>query len=186
MFCPKCGEKLADDAKFCGKCGESLTGENKKIEQQEDKEPVMQVKSTYKLLYSSFGYIVGFLIFLLCCFPAFFVDGGGFVFVILLIYAVIAAISILITKKQYANYNYTFYKTKVVYKDSFLNVSEKEVKYKYIREVTFNQTFIQRFFNIGTIILYTNAESGFNNGVLIRSVENVKDVYDKVKEVINV
>ena len=104
----------------------------------------------------------------------------------LAVMAVIYGISYIFSKKQYDNYTYDFYKTKVNYKDSFLNVSEKEVKYKYIREVTMRQTFIQRFFNIGNIILFTNAETGMGNGICIVNVANIQDVYKKVKEVIDV
>ena len=89
-------------------------------------------------------------------------------------------------KKQYENYNYDFYRTKVIYRDSFLNVSEKEVKYKYIREVTMRQTFVQRFFNIGNIILFTNAETGYGNGIYVHNVENVSDIYKKIKTIIDV
>ena len=67
-----------------------------------------------------------------------------------------------------------------------LNLSEKEVKYKYIREVTMRQSFFQRFFNIGNIILFTNAETGYGNGINIVSVENVQDVYRNIKSIIDV
>ncbi len=72
-----------------------------------------------------------------------------------------------------------------LYRDSFLNVSEKEVKYKYIREVTMRQTIIQRIFNIGNIVLFTNAETGVGNGICIVNVQNVQEVYKKIKDVID-
>lgn len=95
-------------------------------------------------------------------------------------------IQVAINKKQYKNYTYDFYKTKVIYKDSFLNVSEKEVKYKYIREITMRQTFIQRYFNLGNIVLFTNAETGFGNGIFIKNIENVQEIYKQIKEITNV
>ena len=45
---------------------------------------------------------------------------------------------------------------------------------------------IQRYFNIGNIVLFSNAESGFVNGVFMVHIEDVDDVYRKVKEIINV
>jgi len=80
---------------------------------------------------------------------------------------------------------YDFYKTKVIFQDSFLNKSEKEVKYKYIREVGMRQSFFQRFFGLGNIILYTNAETGYANGIMINNVENAEQVYKNIKELIN-
>lgn len=82
--------------------------------------------------------------------------------------------------------NYTFYNDRVVFRDSFLNVSEKELKYKNIREIAKRQTFIQRYFNIGNIVLFSNAETGFTSGVFMINIENVDDVYRKVKEITNV
>ena len=73
-----------------------------------------------------------------------------------------------------------------IYKDSFINLAEKEVKYKNIREITMRQTFFQRLFNLGTIILFTNAETGFGNGIFINNVENVKDVYNQIKTVVDI
>ena len=62
----------------------------------------------------------------------------------------------------------------------------RELKYRNIREITKRQTFIQRYFNIGNIVLFSNAESGFVNGVFMVHIEDVDDVYRKVKEIINV
>ncbi len=191
MFCEKCGTKLPDDAAFCTNCGASISGEVKKSEEKiSDKEVQLQIKPTYKTGYMILPYIAMMLIFVVCMgLPMFAVSAGagmvmsiGIIAVILVIFG----ISYLFTKKQYNSYQYDFYKTKVIYKDSFLNVSEKEVKYKYIREVTMRQTIFQRMFNIGTIILFTNAETGVGNGISIINVENVQEEYKKIKEVIDV
>ena len=156
----------------------------------DDKEVILNVKPTYKIGYMILPYLSTFLFILIFMgIPMFLGDAGVGLVVsagILIVMAIIYGISYLFNKKQYDNYTYDFYKTKVNYKDSFLNVSEKEVKYKYIREVTMRQTFIQRFFNIGNIILFTNAETGLGNGICIVNVENVQEVYKKVKDVIDV
>ena len=193
MFCEKCGTKLEDTAQFCTNCGESISGTPKKegtADKVVDKDVQLHVKPTF-----SFGYMVlpSLLIFgviiLFISFISFMASptvGLGIFVISFGLLAVILGITTLINKKQYDNYSYDFYKTKVVYKDSFLNVSEKEVKYKYIREVTMRQTFIQRFFNLGNIILFTNAETGFGNGINIVNVKDVQDVYKSIKSVIDV
>lgn len=48
------------------------------------------------------------------------------------------------------------------------------------------QTIFQRMFNIGTIILFTNAETGVGNGISIVNVENVQEVYKNIKQTIDV
>jgi len=192
MFCQKCGSKLDEGSRFCEKCGAKLDAkENVKID---DNDVVLNVKSTFKTLYASIGLILFLVIMLVICLLAIVgtnsINGieiamgvmGG----VTLFTAIPWIIIMFINKLQYNKYHYDFYKTKIIYRDSFLNITEKEVKYKFVREIVYTQTFVQRFFNIGNIMIYTNAESGFANGILIRSVENVKDVYDKVKKVIDV
>ncbi len=191
MFCEKCGTKLADDASFCANCGTKIgEGVSNTKEKIDDKEVILNVKPTYKVGYMVLPYLSTYLFLVLFIgLPMFFGYATAGIVVslgMLAVMAVIYGISYIFSKKQYDNYTYDFYKTKVNYKDSFLNVSEKEVKYKYIREVTMRQTFIQRFFNIGNIILFTNAETGMGNGICIVNVANVQDVYKKVKEVIDV
>ena len=49
-----------------------------------------------------------------------------------------------------------------------------------------NQTLVQRWFNLGGIILYTNAETGIANGITISNVENVREVYKQIKEIVQI
>ena len=48
-----------------------------------------------------------------------------------------------------------------------------------------SETLIQRLFKLGTIRMFTNAESGFSNGIFIMNVANSKEVYEKIKEIVN-
>lgn len=191
MFCEKCGVKLPDSAEFCTNCGTNIARGTQKTtgEKISDTQIQLRVQPTFK-----FGYIVLPSLLVYSIFILIFSSIMGIIsasigfkvfFVCIFIMAIIIGIKTAINKKQYECYCYDFYKTKVIYKDSFLNLSEKEVKYKYIREVTMRQTFIQRFFNIGNIVLFTNAETGFANGILIMNVENVQDVYRDIKNVID-
>ena len=190
MFCEKCGTQLPDNAVFCTNCGANITNGIKTNEKKSDTEMLLRVQPTFKFGYMVLPSLIVFIIIIL-------IFGGMFmlvspiagVVVTLIGFAILAigmGIKVVINKKQYDNYTYDFYRTKVIYKDSFLNLSEKEVKYKYIREVTMRQTFIQRYFNIGNIVLFTNAETGFGNGIFIMNVEDVNDVYKEIKSIIDV
>ena len=192
MFCEKCGTQIPDTARFCTNCGASIGGEVKKatVERIPDTEIQLRIQPTFK-----FGYMIlpsliiyGIIILILSFMMAAISIGIAFgVFIIGFgILSVVLGTIAIFNKKQYDSYCFDFYKTKVIYRDSFLNLSEKEVKYKYIREVTMRQSFFQRFFNIGNIILFTNAETGYGNGINIVSVENVQDVYKNIKSIIDV
>ncbi len=196
MFCEKCGTQIPEDAAFCPNCGASTSGEiNPEItkkEKIEDNEIQLKVKPTFKWGVALYPFFITLIIILIVMLPIAFVSftTGIGVLVAMLVFAVfmglIYLIQALINKKQIENYTYDFYKTKVIYKDSFINLAEKEVKYKNIREITMRQTFFQRLFNLGTIILFTNAETGFGNGIFINNVENVKDVYNQIKTVVEI
>lgn len=192
MFCERCGTQLPDTAEFCTNCGTSIArgGRRPTAEKIPDTEIQLRVKPSFK-----FGYMVlpsliiyGIMILIFSLMMGAISAGVGLVVFLVgfVILALILGIKTALNKKQYDSFCYDFYKTKVIYRDSFLNLSEKEVKYKYIREVTMRQTFIQRYFNIGNIILFTNAETGYGNGIYIMNVEDVQDVYRDIKSVIDV
>lgn len=194
MFCQKCGTKLEEDAVFCTNCGQKV-GDDVKVETaaekevvKEDNQVLLEVKPTFKfsyevlplmLIYLFLSALVGVMIMGLSVKYGIITFLGCFGLSLIML-----IIQTIFTKKQYNYKDYDFYKTKIIYKDSFLNLSEKEVKYKYIREVTMSQSLYQRLFNLGNVVLYTNAETGMGNGICISNVENVHEVYKKVKEII--
>ena len=194
MFCEKCGTKLPDEAEFCTNCGTRIS-DSKETPKEEPKKVVdneiqLQVKPTYKFGYMALPSLLIY-IFLIAMVLLIFVNVDFFVGIAItamftIILGSIWGIQVAINRKQYKSYTYDFYKTKVIYKDSFLNVSEKEVKYKYIREITMRQTFIQRYFDLGNVILYTNAETGLGNGIFIKNISNVQEIYKQIKEITNV
>lgn len=190
MFCEKCGKQLSDTASFCDNCGASVNTTKNTAKNIQDTDILLRVKPNFKFSYMILpSYICwGVIILILGLMLGIGSMEAGLSIIILgfIILSLILGIKAIIKKKQYNNYYYDFYKTKVIFRDSFLNLSEKEVKYKYIREITMNQTFIQRFFNLGNIILFTNAETGFGNGIFIINVENSQEVYKKIKTLIEV
>ena len=190
MFCEKCGAEIENGSNFCTKCGNKIGGG--KIEPKvvvNDNEIKFTVKPTFKFGYMMIPTILIWLFFMMMiALPitigepevgAFFWGIG--LFVLLIIVVIIATV----TKAQYKHLTYDFYGSKVIFVDSFFNLSQKEVKYKYIREVTMKESFVQRWFNLGSIVLYTNAETGIGNGISIVNVENAKEVYGKIREIIN-
>lgn len=201
MYCKNCGNELNSNALFCPNCGLNIKqGTLEKEEKIQDNTIKFQLKPRFSMSYkflSSLGRaLLGLLI--ICYFinlPMLWTLAPGTFFITLLIIALYIIIKMIVDKKQYENLEFNFYCTKVEYKDGFLNKEEKEVKYKYIREVVMRQNILERICNLGTIMLYTNASSGMagsgshsnitkKNGIYIHCVKNVQEQYKKIKDII--
>lgn len=208
MFCEKCGNKLPDIADFCSNCGNKLnTNTNNNV----DRNTVMfEVKPSFKFSYVVLPKLLKDLIYLIpmIAIAIYFISTMNrmttsqgntssismitYVPVLLIIIGIpllkviITLVKSVFDKRQYENYVYTFYSDRVIFRDSFLNISEKELKYKNIREITKRQSFIQKCFNIGNIVLFSNAETGLAGGVFMINIEDVDNVYKQIKEIINV
>ena len=183
MFCKKCGAEINDDAAFCPKCGASVNEEaTSKTQVIEDGEVKYQVKPKFILGYkilTNFGRGLLYLFIFTIYFFAEIEDArdagsymGTFIGIFIGIMIVYVLIKLIFENIQYKHYEYNFYNTKIEYIDGFLNKEEKELKYKYIREVTMSQNIIERLFGIGKIKVFTNASSGMNNRAYGNSMRN--------------
>ena len=192
MYCEKCGTKLHPNAEFCSNCGTKVITEKStsSFEKNKDTETQLRIQPTFK-----FNYLIlpSLIIYgtIIIIYSIFIMTLNILIGIITLIISyiflgIILAIKTAIIKQQYNSFYFDFYKTKIIYKDSFININEKEIKYKNIKEISMHQSFIQRFFNIGNIILYTNAETLYGNGIKIINVDNIKNIYKTIKKIMNI
>ena len=207
MFCGNCGKEVSDGAAFCPSCGNTIGGGVAVAATREpinDNEVKYQLKPDFNIPYklvSHFGkgfltvilisYCIGLnIIGLWLALPISFL-------ITLVIIAVCIGIELIFEKLQYRKLEYNFYARKVEYVDGFLNKEQKELKYKFIREVTMRQSIIERMFNLGTIRVFTNASSGgygygsrhgnMNgvNGIQIHCVKDVREQYQIIKKILD-
>lgn len=185
MFCSKCGSQNSNDAMFCEKCGNSLGGKQEYVV-MEDNQILLKLKPTYKFVYNSLPSILKLLVVLIPVTIGLCLGIGALGFLLGVLAIVLLSVGIVwFDMKTFDTMTYDFYRTKLVYRDSFLNIAEKEVKYKYIRETIVAQGIFERMFGIGKIALFTNAETGMSSGILLRNIENVQEYYQNIKKIIN-
>lgn len=198
MFCRNCGTEMSDTARFCPKCGTERMGvQTNEKNIAEDNSVKFSLKPEFNMLYQTLTTIWrGLLLLLLIgyCITGFalFMYFPIMPIIFLVIYVVV---KLIFGKMQYDNLEYNFYATKVEYIDGFLNKEQKELKYKYIREVTMSQSIFERICHIGTIKVFTNASSGYasgshnsmkgRNGLYIHCVKNVEEQYKLIKQIID-
>ncbi|MBR5227182.1 MAG: PH domain-containing protein [Clostridia bacterium] len=199
MYCVNCGQDVDEKEKFCSNCGTSL--KDGKVE----KDILLEITPSYKFFYIALPGIFKAIIRGIPFLIAWYLLGivlkdndlikqiGENIFIIVknvllllpVILVIIELIKSFIHRKQYKHYKYTFYKDKVIFMDTFLNISQRELCYEHIKEINQKQSLIQRLFNIGIISMYSNAETGAYGGIIMRDIENVKEVYEKINNIIN-
>ena len=204
MFCEKCGCQLPDTAEFCWRCGMPFShSENKTIDSEE---VLMKIKPTYKLSYSV---IPALLLEILICSPCFilliaavinkiqktnmhnidFNDIYAPIAVIFMIFIPMIAIIVskaIFEKKQFERAFFLFYHNKLVYNAGCENGTEQELEYKEITQISKAQTFIQKYYGLGTIYLYTDEGRKKSGVIILKSIKNVDIIYNKIKEIIKV
>lgn len=200
MFCKKCGYQMDEGEKFCPQCGTSIIMNNQ--EQKNDNIIKFKLKPEFNIGYkflSSLWQVIVFLFLINIFVIRLYVLWAIFpitIVITLIVVLLYITIKMLFESKQYDNLEYNFYNTKVEYIDGFLNKEEKELRYKYIREVTMTQNIFERMFGLGTIRIFTNASSGgyggknhnsmkMKNGIFIHCVEDVRNQYNYIKEIID-
>ena len=210
MYCKNCGQELNNKASFCKGCGSKagnsiVDTQNKAIKPVEDNQIKFELKPTfkwgYKILTEGLGMIAVILFFTFYIFAGSDIkDAWNFIkstpimmAVILLLFITVPMVKIIFTSMQYKKLCYNFYATKVEYIDGFLNRSQKELKYKYVREIVMKEGIIERIFGLGTIQVFTNASTGkyssetngMENGILIHCLTDVKSKYAEIKKIVD-
>lgn len=211
MFCVNCGSRLEESDIFCSGCGAKILEGQPNVESSNlsSNEVIFEVKPTFRFLYIALPRIIRELAYLIpmiitvvimvtslnktfsnmsdtSIFKDIFTPMVVIIIAIPVIRILYVIIRLIIEKKQYDKITYTFYTNKVVFRDDFLNIAEKELKYTHIKEIVKKQTLIQRWLNIGNIVMYSNAESGYASGIALVNVENIDEVYRKIKEITHI
>lgn len=103
--------------------------------------------------------------------------------VLFVIFFIKLAIHIAFQVLQYKNLSFSFFDDYMVYEDSFLNQHTKTIQYSNIKEVEIRRTVTDRVLGYGIIVIYTNAENS-NNGLVIYSIKNPQECYDKIQNIL--
>lgn len=151
----------------------------------EEKKVLLKIKSKFKVIYEILHRVsILLLLLILLLIPSIIYKTFIVYLIAVVIIAVAISVVLLFERQRYKSYEYEFYEDKLIFNSNFINVENKYVKYENVKEIKYVQSLLQTFFNLGDIIINTNAENGINNGIVIHSVENVKNVCDKLNSII--
>lgn len=95
------------------------------------------------------------------------------------------AVSFFIGKRIAVGTKCNFYEDKLVYSFDFLFIHRKKViNYKDVKDIVYNQRFLQKKFGLGDISIITDQKGPFIKGIDICDVANVSDVFKKLTETV--
>ncbi len=101
------------------------------------------------------------------------------VFTVIIAYA----ISFFIGKRIAVGTKCNFYENNLVYTFDFLFIHRKRVvNYKDVKDIIYNQKFLQKKFGLGDISIITEKKGPFIRGIDICDVANVSEVFKKLTE----
>lgn len=151
----------------------------------EEKNELLEIKSKFRILYEILhrGSVL-LLLFILMLIPSIIYKTLIVYLITIVIFAIVMTVILLFERQRYKSFEYKFYEDKLIFNSNFINVENKYIKYENIKEIKYVQSFLQIFFNLGDIIINTNAENGIDNGIVIHSVEDVKNVCDKLNSIV--
>ena len=105
-----------------------------------------------------------------------------------------------VKKLNYARTEYKFSQDRLEFEEGFFNVTEKEIKFREVKEVTLRKNIFQRMYDLGTIYLATDATGssartnvftalGFGNisasGVGVCDIPNPDETFEKVRRIVD-
>lgn len=109
---------------------------------------------------------------------------NGIATVIIFILAIKLTGHLIVQMLQYNSISYNFYDDYMEYQDTFLNQHKKTLRYDNIKEVEIRRTVWDRMNGYGMIIIYSNAEKLSDKGLILYSVKNPDEIYDRIDKVI--
>ena len=214
MYCPECGSNIGDEAKFCLQCGTHQSSEHMRTATAvKEPEPTYQVDNSTPLLvlrpvfipWLTIAGIIPLQIFMTVWGGGFF---GGFsmfavkalglnlpswftfVFFGALFFFGLPFLTYFAAKRTTKETEYRFYPDRLEYAEGFWTAEQKSIKYCDIKEVHLRQGIFQRKHSLGTLYLSTASASAMCSsnrafsGIRLHNIPNVKEVYQKAKELI--
>lgn len=181
MRCKKCGTPIANGT-LCEECYKNVM-ENKQINQ--DKNLLLKITRKFLPLYAIIQNFEWVFLCLVMCIMSVMVKNLPYFICSILFFGVIIGIDLFIKKKRALGTKINFYETKIVYCFDFLFIHKrKTLKYEEIKDIGYNQTWLQKKFNLGALIVFSKKSGFVFNGIRINDIANIKDTFKKIAQTI--
>ena len=157
-------------------------------------EPFLKLKPKFNLLYMLLSKHIGTIIVLIF-FGTLIVPNGGatYFFIIIIIYVLYVAISLLIISYKIERTAYLFFEKKLVILKKYGNRREEQILYKDIEDMylsnpkyfkSYFQTYLQKYFHMGDILIKVKNKNFFTNQVKLSSLVDIEKVIEDLVHII--
>lgn len=155
------------------------------MEELKKQQPEIKIKPKYQLVYEILNqHGLTIVLLILFIYVAYMLDLFVYYIFFLCLYLLYVVIRAIIRKKKYEKTSFDFYTDKVIYQNSLRDAKEQTLNYSKIKEIRYRQLVLQRFFNIGDILIKQEKEKWFGHKIYIFGVKDVINQYRKIDKLI--
>lgn len=148
-----------------------------------EEEVIMEIKPKYKIGYNIVTHFIDFAIIIaIIVILGVKVNIWASLIIVLLVFILGWTIYFIANNAKYKKFYYKFYKNKLVYHNSMWRKNPREVSYEDLKEIRYNQSFIQNKFNTGEIYIHM----GIYRMITLSYIENVEKQYDDLCKLFNI
>lgn len=181
MRCKKCGISIANGT-LCEDCYKDVM-KNQKTNQ--DKNLLLKLTRKFLPIYAAIQNLEWIFLGLVIAIMSLMVKNLGYFVCSIILFGIIVGVSLFIKKRIALGTKLYFYETKVVYSFDFLFIHKrKTLKYEEIKDIGYNQSFLQKKFNLGILFIFSKNSGFVFNGIRMNDVGNIKDTFMKISEVV--
>lgn len=181
MKCRNCGIMIPNGT-LCDKCyEESKNSENR----NQDKNLLLKLSRKFLPVYAIIQSLEWIFLGLVVCIMSIMIKNLLFLICSIIVFGLLVGINLFIKKRIAVGTKLYFYETKVVYCFDFLFIHKRnELKYEQIKDIGYNQTKLQKKFNLGVLIVFSKKSGFIFRGIRINDIANIEDTFKKIAQLV--
>lgn len=181
MKCRSCGIAIPNGT-LCDECYNDVM-KNQKTNQ--DKKLLLKLTRKFLPIYAAIQNLEWIFLGLVMCIMSLMIKNLAYLVCSIIFFGILVGINLFIKKRIALGTKMYFYETKIVYCFDFLFIHKrKTLKYEEIKDIGYNQTWLQKKFNLGALIIFSKKSGFVFDGIRMNDIANIQDTFKKIAQVV--